>query len=269
MQNTTEKENVMRIPIRMLGIVTTFFWIFLIAFFASAVYSVKDMQLNFGEPQTSVASDNKILFSLPVTIANNGYYNIGAFNLTTKISDENGFVVAHNSTFVPVIEKGMKVTISHNMTIDVNRLLQSDQEYLFNDTELEINQIVSMKLAEVIPVQASANLSMPWSAPLHNFALGEIRYEPYNETHEKAAVPISFENNAFFDLTGGIQIRMYNVSDQLIGEGLSTVEAPQSSPYESRVELCVPITENTGNGHVEIYFQTSFFDWGPLVIPYG
>lgn len=259
----------MRIPIRIIGVVTTFFWVFLIVFFVSAAYSVKDIQFNFGEPQTNVTFDNKILFSLPITVVNKGYYNIGAFNLTTKVSDENGFVIAHHSTFVPIIERGVKITTSHNMTIDVNDLLQSDQEYLFNDTELEIDQIVSMKLAEAISVQASTNLSMPWGAPLYNFTMGEIQYEPYNETHVKAVVSISFENHALFDLTSRIQVCMYNGDNELVGEEQKAIEAPQNSLYESLIELYVSIAEKPENGHIEIYFQTSFFSYGPLVIPYG
>lgn len=269
MQNVAEKESVMRIPIRMIGIVTTFFWIFLIAFFVSAVYSVKDLQFDFGEPQISVTSDKEILFSLPITIVNKGYYNIGAFNLTTKVFDENGFAIAHHSTFVPVIERGVKKTLSHNMTIDADGLLQSEQEYLFNDTELTINQMVGMKLAEAIPVQASTNFSMPWGAPLYNFTVGEIKCELYNATHVKATVVISFENHALFDLTGRIQMYMYNGGNELIGEGQKAIEAPQNSRYESSMELYVSITEKPENGYMEIYFLTSLFSYGPLVIPYG
>jgi len=259
----------MRISVRIIGIVTTFLWIFLIVFFVSAVYSVTDLQFDFGEPQTSVTSYNKILFSLPITVTNKGYYNVGAFNLTTKVFDENGFVMAQNSTFIPTIQRGVEITTNHNMTMDVNGLVQSDQNYLFNDTELEINQIVGMKLAEAIPVQASANLSMPWGAPLYNFTIGEPRYEPHNETHAKATVSITFENHALFNLTGGIQMYMYNGDNELVGEGQKPVEAPQNSLYESSIELYVSITETPGNGRMEICFQTSFFDYEPLVIPYG
>ena len=92
----------MRIPIRIIGIVTTFLWIFLIVFFASAVYSAKYLQFDFGEPQTSVTSYDKILFSLPITVTNKGYYNVGAFNLTTKVLDKSN-VVAQNSTFISII----------------------------------------------------------------------------------------------------------------------------------------------------------------------
>jgi len=253
----------------MIGIATTFFWIFLIAFAASAFYSVKDLQFDFGDPQVSVTPENKLLVSLPITITNVGYYNIGFFNVTTEISDEEGFTIVRGSTFVPVILKGDTIATAHNMTIDVNDLLQNHQNYLFNDTEMRINEIVSMRIAEVIPVQASTNLSEPWGAPLYNFALGEIEYSAYNLTHLRAIIPLSFENHALFDLTGNIQMRMYNSTDSLLGEGQTAIDVAQNSPYNGYLELYVSPAGITANGRFEVDFITPFFNIGPLVIPYG
>jgi len=259
----------MKIPIRMIGTATTFLWIFLIVFFVSAAYSIKDISFDLGEPKIDTTSCNRILFSLPVTIDNKGYYSLSYFNITTEISDNENFMIAQGSTLIPTIEKGREITTSHNMTIDVNDLLQESQDYLFNDTELEIHQIVSMKIAQVIPVQASTNLSMLWGAPLSNLMLGEIEYVAYNKTHTKAIVAIGFENHAFFDLTGSIQIRMYNSTNAFLGEGQTTIEAPQNAPYQRRVELNVPIAGISENGYFKVYFLTSVFNFGPLVVPYG
>ena len=259
----------MRIPIRMIGIATTFFWIFLIAFFVSAVYSVKDVHFDFGEPQMDVTSDNKVVLSLPVSIANSGFYNIGSFNISTEISDKEGFTITRGSTFVLVIKKNDVVTITHNMTIDLNDLLQQDKNYLFNDTELKIYEAVGMKIADVIPVQASTNFSMPWGAPLYNFTLGKPDYAAHNLTHFKVVVPINFENRAFFDLVGNVQIQMYNSTDIIVGEGQTNIEAYHNSPYHGYLELYVPMVGMTERGHFKVYFLTPLFNYGPLVIPYG
>lgn len=262
----------MKIPIRIIGIATAFFWIILIVFSVSAAYSVKDLQFDFGEPQIGITSDNKILFSLPITIINKGYYNIGFFNVTTEVSDKEGFTITRGTTFIPIIQKGKGITTTHNTTIDVNDLLQSNQAcafYLFNGTELKILEVVSMRIAEVIPVQASTNLSIAWGAPLYNFTLGEIEYIACNQTHLRAIIPISFENHAFFDLTGSIQICMYNSTDMLVDEGQTTIEARQNSPYRGYIELYVLTAEMTETGYFEVYFLTPFFSYGPLVIPYG
>jgi hypothetical protein len=253
----------------MIGIATTFFWIFLITFAASAFYSVKDVHFNFGDPQVSVTPDDKLLLSLPITITNLGYYNIGSFNMTTEILDENGSIIIRGSTFVPIVRKGDTVQTAHNMTIDVNDLLQSHQNYLFNDTEIGINEIVGMSIAEVIPIQASTNLSEPWGAPLYNLAVGDIQYSAHNQTHLSAIVPISFENHALFDIAGNVQMRMYNSTDSLLGEGQTAVNAAQYASYNGYVTFYVPVVGITSDGYFEVDFMTPFFNIGPLVIPYG
>jgi hypothetical protein len=259
----------MRIPIRMIGIATTFFWVFLIGFAVSAFYSVKDVHFDFGEPQVSMTADNQVLFSMPITIENSGYYNIGFFNVTTEILDENGSQIMRGSTSIPVIRRVDRITVMHNVTVDTDDLLQNHQNYLFNDSELNINMLLGMHIAEVIPVQVSANLSAPWGAPLYNFSLGEIAYSVYNMTHMRAVVPISFENHAFFDLTGNILMRMYNSTDSLLGEGQTAITAVQHSPYNGFIEIYISTLGITPSGRFEVYFTTPFFNIGPLVTPYG
>jgi hypothetical protein len=155
------------------------------------------------------------------------------------------------------------------MTIDLNDLLQQDKNYLFNDTELKIYEAVGMKIADVIPVQASTNFSMPWGAPLYNFTLGKPDYAAHNLTHFKVVVPINFENHAFFDLVGNVQIQMYNSTDIIVGEGQTNIEAYHNSPYNGYVEFYVSIAGITENGHFEVYFRTTLFKYEPVVIPYG
>ena len=259
----------MRIPIRMIDIATTFFWTFLIAFSVSAVYSVKDIHFDFGQPQIEVTSDNKIVFSQPMSITNMGFYNIGSFNISTEVADKEGFTITRGFTFTLVINKNDTVTVTHNMTIDINDLLQQNKNYLFNDTELKIYEKVGLSIAEVIPVQGSANFSMPWGAPLYNFTLGNAEYTPYNLTHLKVVVPISFENHAFFDLVGKIQIQMYNSINIVVGKGQTNVEAHHNSPYNGHLEFYISIGGITAIGHFEVYFLTTLFNYGPLVIPYG
>lgn len=253
----------------MLSIATTFFWLSLILFFVSAVYSVKDVRLDFGEPQIDTTSEYKILFSLPITVENKGYYSIGSFNVTTEVSDREGFIITRSSTFISKIEQGKEITTAHNVTIDIDALSQDNQEYLFNDTELEIHEIIGLKLADVIPVQASTNFFIPWGAPLYNFTLGKIEYMAYNRTYLRVIVSISFENHAFFDLAGNIQISMYKSPNIFLGQGQISVNASQSARYRGQIELTVPIAGISENGYFEAYFLTPFFHFGPLVIPYG
>ncbi|MGQ9530871.1 MAG: hypothetical protein ACUVQW_06010 [Candidatus Bathycorpusculaceae bacterium] len=258
----------MRIPIRMIGITTTFFWIFLIAFFVSAVYSVKDLHLDFGEPKMSITADNKIVLSIPISIINKGFYSLGAFNITTQISDAENFTIASGTSFIPIIKKDDGVTVAHNVTIGFNELLQHDKNFLFNDTELKIYEMVGIRIADLIPIQASTNYSMPWGAPLYNFALGQTQCTTANSTHFLGNLPISFENHAFFNVTGSIKIKMYNNANLFLSESQTSIEVPQQSAYNGIVSFYVLRSNVTANGYFEVSILTSLFNYENWVIPY-
>ncbi len=260
----------MKTSIRMIGIATTFLWIFLISFFISAVYSVKDLQFNMGEPSIGIYHDNMAYFSLPIAIANNGFYDIGSFTIFTQILDENDFQIARNSTFVPVIRKGENITAFHTVTFNISDLLQNSQvNYLLNDTEFLVKAALGMSIARLIPVQAVTNFTVPWGAPFYNLAFSEPQYLYFNATHFLVAIPVSFENHAFFDLEGTIQIKMYNDADILAGWGETVFGVPQHSPYNGTVEFYISTADITESGYLEAYLLTPIFDYGPLVVPYG
>ena len=253
----------------MIGIATTVFWIFLIAFFVSAAYSAKDIQFGFGDPQTGMNVDNELFFSLPVALTNRGFYNIGNFNVTSRIADGDGLEITRGSTLIPVIRRGEEVRAFHNLTFDVDDLLQRDQNYLFNDGEIRIHETVGLKLAETIPVQAEANFTVPWGAPLYSFAIGEPQYSAHNTTHFRATVSISFENHAFFDLTGSIQLQMYNDVNRQTGYSEIAFLAPQHTRYDGAVEFYVLMSDVSSSGRFEACLSSLLFSYGPWVIPYG
>jgi hypothetical protein len=253
----------------MIGIATTIFWIFLILFTITAAYSVKDIQFHFGDPQTSMNAHNQVVFSMPISIVNRGYYDVGHFNVTSRIASEDGSEITRGSTFIPVIRKDELVTAYHNLTLDINDLLENDANYLFNDTDLRIYEAVGLWLAQVIPVQASTNFTIQWGAPLYNFMVGEPQFTVYNMTHSRATVPISFENHAFFDLTGTIQVRMFSGNMQ-VGEGQTDIKTPQNSRYDGNIDLYFNTTlVDMSSVRFEVYFLSPFFNYGPWVTPYG
>lgn len=259
----------MNIPIRAIGIATTIFWTILMLFSVSVAYSVKDLQFSFGEPKIGTTLNNELLICLPINVTNKGYYNVGSFNVTSVVLDNDGFIVAQGSTFAPVIEKEQSVTLLHNLTLDMSNLLQHDQSYLFNDTQLNVDEHVGMELAELIPVQASGNFSLPWGAPLHNFTIGQPEYLAFNLTHIQVAVPLSFENHAPFGFSGDVRIRIYNNARTLIGSNDTTMNVPQNSLYKGSIDFWVMATAISSSGRLEIELQTPFFSYGPQAIAYG
>jgi hypothetical protein len=259
----------MNVPIRMIGIATSLFWVFLIAFAASTAYSIKDLRFDFGEPQFAVTPMQELVFSLPIYIENRGYYSIGDFSVTTQFSGPDGSILTRDTTLIPIIPRGQSETILHNVTLDLNQLLENNEQYLFNDNELRVAASVGLKLSEVLPVQVATNFSFPWGAPLCNFMLGEPTIEGFNSSHQRVTVPVSFENHAPFDLAGNLQLKIFNDANMLLGENQKFFEVPQHSPYNDYFEFYIDAAQMTPAGSFEVSFLTSFFDYGPMVIPYG
>jgi hypothetical protein len=263
----------MNVPIRMLGIATSIFWIMLIAFVALAAYSVKDLNFDFGEPQFATSPDGEFRLSLPLYIDNRGYYSLKEFHLSTVFLDAEGEEISRDNTFVPVIPHGENVTILHNVTLSMDSLLEKGEQYLFKDNDLNVSVTAGLNFAELLPAQISTNFTFPWGAPFYNFALGEPSYGRFDLTQISVTVPMSFENHAVFDVAGNIRIELYDRANALVGESQTLVYVPQHSAYEGNVEFYLPLspsaTSAAQNGHFNVYFDMGIAEYGPLVIPYG
>jgi hypothetical protein len=263
----------MNVPIRALGIATSIFWIFLIAFIALAAYSIKDLNFNVGEPQFAPASNGQLLFSMPLYIDNRGFSDLKAFNLTTVFSDFEGSEISKASTYVSVIPHGENVTIFHNVTLDVNGLLGNGAQYLFNDSSLTASVSAGLTFAELLPAQLSTNITYPWGAPFYNFTLGQLSYRYLSATNSSVTVPMSFENHAAFDVDGSIRVELCDSAGSLLSESQTALNVTSHSSYAGDLEFRVPLNvaalSAARTGHFNVYFSTSLFEYGPMVIPYG
>ena len=263
----------MNVPIRMLGIATSIFWVLLIAFIALAAYSVKDLSVDFGEPEYTVTPDGELNLALPLHVYNRGYYSLKDFHLSTVFSDAEGTEISRSETIVPVIPHGENTTITHNVTLDPLSLLERGEQYLFNDNDLNVSFTAGLNFAELLPAEISANFTFPWGAPFYNFAVGEPSFEVVDFTHVTVSAPMSFENHAVFDITGNIRVEFYDSDDSLLGESQTVLYVPQYSSYEGDIEFSVPLSTSSlstlQSGHFDVYFDIGVAQYGPLVIPYG
>ena len=262
----------MKVPIRILGIATVIFWVFLAAFIGLAAYSIKDLGLDVGETQVATTPKGELLFSLPIFIDNKGYSSLNDLKITTVFFDEGGAEISTASTSVPTISQGETTMITHNATLNLNALLHKGEKYLLEDQNLAAYVTTGLTLAELLPVQISTNFTHPWGAPFYNFRLSQPSVGSFNLTHYSVVVPVSFENHAAFDLTGNIRIQLFSNDDKLISETQTSFNAPRQSSYADDVEFQIGANSESllnQNGHFNIYFSTALFEYGPLAIPYG
>ncbi|MGB9842509.1 MAG: hypothetical protein ACPLKZ_07355 [Candidatus Bathyarchaeales archaeon] len=261
----------MNVPIRALSLATSIFWVLIVAFIALSAFSLKDLDFSIDEPEFTVTAEGTLLFSLPLSIENRGYCDLKDFQLATVFADATGRVISTAKSSVPLISRGESVTLLHNATLSMGDMLNSAGQYLFNDANLTAQVSAGLTFAEFVPAQISTNFTVPWGAPLYNFAVAQPTFEQVNSTHSLVTLPISFENHAAFDLEGTMRIVLFNSANSLIGEGQTNFQAPKYSPYRGELAFYAPLNAEslTQRGRYNVYFSTALFEYGPLVIPYG
>jgi hypothetical protein len=229
---------------------------------------MKDIQFSLGQPQIRIIENSELLFSFPLSLTNTGFYDLRHFNLSTGVTNKDGSEVARGFTLIPFIAQGETINATHDMKLNATALLDSNQDLLLNDSELRVNETVIMNAAEVVPIQASSYLSVPWGAPLYNLMVSTPEALVYNATHLLTSIKFSFENHAFFGFTGSLRIRMYSDAEVPIGGGQTAIEASPRSPYFGNLEIYTA-SRTLSRVHIEVLLTTQFFKYGPLEIFYG
>jgi hypothetical protein len=261
----------MNIAIRMLTITTIILWIVILFFSVTAVYSVVNVGIKIGEVQM-LPSSKGIIFSLPFSIANNGYYELADLNLTTRVTDPNGTVLDLTETFVPSIPQGTTVNESHTIPIDLDTILSMDLlPLLLNDSSFNVEIFAGLNFARAVPVQLSTNITIPWGAPFAHLSVGSISVSLYNSTHSEVAIPVSFENHAILDITGTLKLEFYSSSDEQIASVMTAISVPSQQSYADRILVYArlqDVSKLTGSGNIHMIFENPMFtvEWWE---PYG
>jgi len=263
----------MKVAIQMITIATTVSWVLLIVFAVTVVYSMKDIRINWGEPESTVTANEKLLLEFPIEIVNDGYYSLQNFNISTQIYDSQGSAMARGTTFLSSIGTGQNLNTTHQIMANLTDILQKHQDLMFNDRELQRTTIISMKTAELISFQTASNSTFSWGAPLYNLTIGPPRFTMEvginNTNYYRATLPVSFENHALFNLSGTAQVNIFNYKDDLVASEETLFNVAKQSSYKSEIQLDIQTLNFTSKGHAEISFSGPFFSYGPLVIPYG
>jgi len=259
----------MQQAIRALGWATKLLWIVLMVLIITIAYSATQINIAFGQP-TATATQQTLTISMPVNIRNSGLYDISQLNITTRITDQNGTLV-ENSTLTQVIPKGANTIAMQTLTINITKILTEQSNLLFNDTTLTEFQYVAFDYANAIPLNAHGNYSLLWGAPLSNLAIGNPLYQSYNSTYSTITVQISFENhNQYIPVTGTVLVEIYNLHGTLKGTGTADIDVQPNTSCSTQVNVLVGnFRAILPRGTIHVFFETSMFNYGPVVITFG
>lgn len=254
----------MRQAIRALGWATTIFSILLLLFTITSAYSALLIAqgLRFGEPTTNVQG-GILTVSLPFRFGDTGLYDIADFNVTTLIKDRNGFNISESSTFVPLIPRASSnFTVVHDISLNASQIATENLSYLlFNDTDLIVDAILKLNFARVILIELGTNISLPWGAPLYGLVVNNISATMLGPNRYRATVIISYENHAFFDLDGTVELQLLDNAGNQLGTN-STSLLPRGGQIPFQIEIPNP----QRIARARLFFRTSYFNYGPYDI---
>jgi hypothetical protein len=259
----------MQMAIRALGWATKLLWIIILVIVITIAYSATQINIAFGEPQTTTTAQ-AITISFPININNQGLYDLTQLNITTKITDQNSQTLADGTSIAQLVQRGTMETIVHSVTINFAQIL-TESSLIFNDTDLIVFQYVSLNYANAIPLSVHANYTMPWGAPLSNLAISNPTFTSYNTTHSIISVQLYFENhNQYMPVTGITRVEIYTARQTLKGTGTANIDAQPNTSYSTQVDVLVSNFRTLPpRGEIHVFFEVSAFNYGPVVIPFG
>jgi hypothetical protein len=234
---SAEEKNFFGLPSRLILVVMLVMCLIFGGFIASLAYSVMQIRPEIGEVEMRFEND-RFVVTLPINISNGGIYDIKDFTISTRVYDGTD-LLANATTHVDSIKAQGETPISHTMIFDVPSFLTSHPIYLFNDTELQMEDYIGLNLAGAIPVSITINNSLPWQAPMANFNCIQSSPEPVNATHFKVSNNIRFENHSPLYLEGKITLKAYS-SETLVATANADMSCNSGSTYEGKLDFTVP-----------------------------
>jgi hypothetical protein len=258
----------MHVSLRALAWATRFFWIIALAFAITCVYSVTLMRVNFGQP-TMTYGQNVAHVTLPIQFDNGGYYTLTDLNVTTILMDSRNLQIGVSTSYLDQIPPQENFTLQHHASLDQSRIL-GHTDYLFNDSVFSLCVSGQLKYAGLIPFGFQANTTLPWGAPLHNLSIDDFSYVAHNITHVRLTTFVHFENHSpYFPVAGNLNVEILNNVNRTLGVSDVNLNVQSNEAYSGEVELLVLRDGITLAGQVQLTFETSLFNYGPVVINYG
>jgi len=258
----------MKQVLRALTIAMIILWLSLGILVVTIVHSVSKINIDIDDPVMDV-HDKTLTIQFPFAIKNHGYYKVVDVNLTTVLYEPNGDEVIRGQTMIPLVPEGKEEKAVHNMSFHMEDLISKSEKYMFEDLNLTLVTFVSISFEHMVSFHAKYNTTFNWGAPLYNLSIGKIMFRDINETSCELSFPLSFENHSpYLAVSGTIKIEIYNGNHEKIGESVELIDVQSNSVYYKHLSILVDSTKVTPSGTIQLSFQTSMFDFGPLVFEY-
>lgn len=244
----------MRQTIRALSLTIIILWVFTLLLPTTIGLSLMKLlepnAIGFKEPKFSF-SNGTFSLSAPFYINNTGYYDLSDLNITVLIVSNSNTI----STFsLPLLDvpAGTTLNSSCDMSVSLEDIVSKNIELLTEDTDLDLSISTFFRIAHVISLGVSTNVTTSWGAPFYNLTISEASY---NFSSQKLSVSVSFENHAYFTIDGKILLEIYNDRSELVNSTEKYVDVPPDKPFHAFFDLTIDPLKITENGLVRMFFE--------------
>jgi hypothetical protein len=202
------------------------------------------------EPTITFSNGNFSL-SMPFYINNTGFYDLSDISVHIQIGRENKTISAVSAQ-LPNVPAGTKMDSSFNFSFSLKELVSKYSELLTNDTELDVNASLHLRVAYAIAFEASMGFTTHWGAPLYNLTIYNIAY---NGISHVFSFSISFENHAPYPVNGTLKANLYNSTNAFVGSSTQHVNVSSGAKFDMSFAIAVDSTAMTTNGVIILYFE--------------
>jgi hypothetical protein len=227
----------------------------------SLLQLVESKSIGFREPLFSYTNGNLSL-SAPFYINNTGFYDLSDINITVLVKGDNKTVAAVSELFPP-IPAGSMINESYDISLSLGELFSKNSELLTHDTTLDLNMHLFFRIAYLIGIGGSTNITTVWGAPFYNLTLAA---SPYNYSSHKLTLFMSFENHAYFDLNGAMRLELYSSTSALIGSPTQNLDIPSDTLFDNSYELTIDTFKITHNGTMRVYFDNMLIQEAGVIL---
>ncbi|MEM3578611.1 MAG: hypothetical protein QXL54_00090 [Candidatus Bathyarchaeia archaeon] len=244
----------MRLTIKALGWIIILLWIIVLALPISVAFSLiklaEGKNLGVQEP-TFTFSNGNISINMPVYVNNTGFYEISEANVKIRIGKADTIIVAMSKS-LPNIPAGQMVNTNCCLTASLREILQKDPTLLTEDANLEVNAALHFRVAYAIAFNIAYNYSTEWGAPFHNLTYSQLAY---NYSTHVFSVLTSFNNHAFFSISGPLTMELFNSNNIKIGETSLYLDVPSGEVFREIINIAVDPSRITDRVLICLFFD--------------
>lgn len=206
--------------------------------------------------------DGVIHAEMPITVRNDGYFDINDLTVSFTFMNEDGDVLTSSDGEPMDIPAGKETEVSIGLTLDLNDLdYRVRSDLIFNGTDMKFDAKISAKyILDMVQLSVEAGSDMGWGPFISDLQVEEWNAQPLDEGGDKyVLVPFSFRAD---DMLEGFEVYVeteYWDGDGFASDAGQTVHLSHQVYETAKVPLSQEAYDRLINGTANATVRTTLF----------